>query len=383
MLARRFVIALAALAASSLVGCQSSSLPSPPPSGEVLYILNGASVTTYVINTKTLEPSAVSGPVELIPASSFLLQLVPSPDGRLIYVLWNDSQLQEHLSAFQTDKSGVPQTPASQVLNVSSLSQLNIHPSGNFAYAMELNQPAGEYVSTVLLFPISPSGMLQPTGSAQGTYGPSAFLTFLSGISPNGTQIYLASEDGTAAQYLERTVNEPSGSLAANTLLFSPPTGNSIALGATLIIDYQSAFDYSQPQYVDVLSNEPEPPQLLIHCTTTMLHSCAASTNVELDPSGKYLFMTDPSLHQVRVAAIDLSSNKVLDTGSFLPFTAQTPGFAFSSDGTLVYALLASDSSIHIYRFDPTTGSLSEGPTPIPITTSGGFTPALRSSGQI
>lgn len=382
-MARRFVIALVVSAASSLVGCQSSSMSSPPPSGEILYILNGATVTTYAINTKTLEPSPVSGPVDLIPASSFLLQLVPAPNGHSLYMLWNDSQQQEHLSVLATNGSGVPQTPASQVLNVSSLSQLNIHPSGEFAYAMEQGQSAGEYVSTVLLFPIDASGMLKPTGSAQGTYGPAVFPTLMYGISPDGTQIYLGSEDGGAAQYIERMVNKAGGSLAANTPLFNPPAGDSIALGATLLIDYQSAFNYSQPQYVDVLSNEPEPPQLLIHCAASMLHSCAASTNVELDPSGKHLFMTDPSLHQVRVAAIDLSSNKVVDTGSFLPFTAQTPGFAFSADGTLVYALLAGDSSIHVYRFDPSTGSLTEGPTPIPITSSEGFTPASRPSRQI
>jgi Lactonase, 7-bladed beta-propeller len=383
MSVRCLVIASVAMVASALLGCQSSSISSSSAGGEILYILEGAALTTYTINPETLEPSFTSGPVKLIPASAFLLQLVTSHNGRFLYVLWNDSQQQEHLSAFATDKSGVPQTPASQVLNVSSLSQLNIHPSGEFAYAMELKQSASGYVCTLLLFPIDPSGMLQPPGDAQGTYGPAALPTLLYGISPNGTQIYLAAEANSTSQYLERTVNEPGGSLAANTFLFNPPTLDSIALGATLIIDYQSAFSYSHPQYLDVLSNEPEPPQLLIHCTSTMLHSCAASTNVELDPSGKYLFMTDPSLHQVRVAAIDLSSNQVLDTGSFLPFTAQTPGFAFSPDGTLVYALLARDSSIHVYRFDHTTGSLSEGPTPIPITNSGGFTPALRSTRQI
>jgi DNA-binding beta-propeller fold protein YncE len=380
---RWLVIAFVALTASSLVGCQSSSVASPPPSpplsGEILYILNGGTVTTYVINAKTLEPSPVSGPVVLIPAPSFLLQLVPAPNGHSLYVLWVDGQQQEHLSAFATDTSGVPQTPASQMLNVSSLSQLNIHPSGKFGYAMQQDQSESGYVSRVLLFPINASGMLHPTGIVQGTYGPSIFLTSLYGISPNGTKIYFSSEDGTVAQYLERTVNKPGGRLAANTPFFSSPAGDSVVLGATLIVDYQSAFNYSEPQYVDVLSNEPGPPQLLIHCTTTMLHSCAASTNVELDPSGKFLFMTDPSLHQVRVASIDLSSNQVSDTGSFLPFTAETPGFAFSPDGILVYALLARDSSIHVYRFDSRTGNLTEGPTPIPITGSGGFTPALRS----
>jgi len=105
------------------------------------------------------------------------------------------------------------------VLNVSSLSQLNIHPSGEFAYVMKQDQSASGYVSIVLLFPIDPSGMLQPTGNAQGTYGPAAFPTLLYGISPNGTQIYLASGEKSISQYLERTVNESGVSLAANTLL--------------------------------------------------------------------------------------------------------------------------------------------------------------------
>jgi len=202
MSVRCLMMASVALAASSLVGCQSSSIPPPPPpppSGEILYILNGATVTTYVVDTKTLEPSPVSGSVDVIPASSFLLQLVPAPNGHSLYALWNDSQQQEPLSVFATDQSGIPQARASQVLNVSSLSQLNIHPSGKFAYTMELNQPAGEYVSTVLLFAISASGMLQPTASAQGAYGLSVFPTLLYGVSHDGTQIYLASEDGSAA----------------------------------------------------------------------------------------------------------------------------------------------------------------------------------------
>jgi hypothetical protein len=55
-----------------------------------------------------------------------------------------------------------------------------------------------------------------------------------------------------------------------NTFLFTPPDQDSIALGATLIIDDQSAFNDSPPRYPDVLANEPEPPQLIIHYTMTM-----------------------------------------------------------------------------------------------------------------
>lgn len=156
------------------------------------------------------------------------------------------------------------------------------------------------------------------------------------------------------------------------------PIRDSVVLGAKLIIDYQSALNCSQPRYVNILLNQPAPSRPLIHCASAMLDACGKATNVQLDPSGQYLFLTDPALQQVRVAHINLPDNAVTDTGSFLPFTAQTPGFAFSPDGMLVYALLACDFNLHIYRFDQTTGSLTEGGDSIPIPNSAGFAPALR-----
>lgn len=109
-----------------------------------------------------------------------------------------------------------------------------------------------------------------------------------------------------------------------------------------------------------------------------MLGACGTATNVQLDPSGEYLFLTDPASQLVRVASINLSQNAVTDTGHSLPFTMQTPGFAFSPDETLVYALLASDFSLHIYHFDQTNGNLTEGDAPINMSASAGFSPALR-----
>jgi DNA-binding beta-propeller fold protein YncE len=383
---RRFNIVFGAFAVALLVGCQgqgkhapsSASSASSSPSGEILYVLDNVSVTTYAIDPSTLEPSVAGGPVGLIPTSSFLLQFVPSPDDHFLYVLWSDTQQQEHLSAFTTDLSGVPQIPPVQILDVSSLSQLNIHPSGEFAYAMELDNSTGAYISKILLFHTNAYGILQLDSGVQGIYGPALFPTLLSGVSPDGTQLYLTSEDANGPVYWERTVNEQNGTLAADVILFRPPIRDSVALGATLVIDYQNTLNYSQPGYVNILSNEPEPPQQLIHCTSAMLGACGTATNVQLDPSGKYLFLTDPASQQVRVARIDFPANAITDTGHFLSFTAQTPGFAFSPDGTLVYALLASDSSLHVYRFDQTSGNLMEGSTSIPMPNSAGFSPALR-----
>jgi len=163
---RSFAIGFVALAVALLVGCQAQgkhqpSSPLSTPSGEIVYVVDNVSVTTYAIDAGTLEPSMVGGSVGLIPTSSFMLQLVPSPDDHFLYVLWSDAQQQEHLSAYATDLSGVPQIPPVQSLDVSSLSQLNIHPSGKFAYAMELDNSTGAYISTILLFHITASGILQ------------------------------------------------------------------------------------------------------------------------------------------------------------------------------------------------------------------------------
>jgi DNA-binding beta-propeller fold protein YncE len=377
---RSFLIAWVTLVVTCLLGCQGQGKQSAlsPASNEILYVVDNANVTTYTIDPVTLAPSLVGDSVGLIPPSSFLLQFVPSPDDHFLYVLWSDTQQQEHLSAYATDLSGVPQIPSLQTLNVSSISQLNIHPSGKFVYGMQLENLTGAYISQILLFHIRVSGRLQIDPQVQGIYGPAAFPTLLYGVSPDGSQVYLASQDGNGPAYWESAVNGQDGTLAPVNLLFRPPVRDSTILGAKLAIEYQNVLDYLGPGYVNVLSNEPEPPQQLIHCAGAMLSACGTASNVQIDPSGKYLFLTDPVSRQVRVGLIDFPANAIADTGNFLPLTAQTPGFAFSPDGTLVYAWLASDRSLHIYRFDRTSGNLTDGGRSIALPNSAGFSPALR-----
>jgi 6-phosphogluconolactonase (cycloisomerase 2 family) len=109
-----------------------------------------------------------------------------------------------------------------------------------------------------------------------------------------------------------------------------------------------------------------------------MLPACETATDVQIDPTGQYLFLTDPSTQQVHVTRIRLKAMKVQDTGNAIPMTAETPGFAFSPDGTMVYAVLASDSSVHVYSFNSASGKLVGGGTPLPIGGNYGFCPAFR-----
>lgn len=378
---RRGRISFVALVVSLLLGCQAvnhSSSSSSVPSGEILYVVDNGNITTYSIDPASLQPSVEETPVNLLPASSSLLQFVPAPDDDFLYVLWTDSRQQEHLSTYSTDGSGVPQVPAIQTLDVSSLSQLNIHPSGKFAYAMQVQGSYGPFTSTIFLFHIRRSGTLEDKGQVLSRYGPSPTPTLLYGMTSTGTELYLGSDQQNGPVYWERSVNKQTGTLAAQVLLFRPPIQDSTVFGTNLIIDYQNSLNTAPPRYVTVFPNTPNPKKHLIQCGSAMLSACGDASNVQLDPSGQYLFMTAPASQQVRVGHINLAKHTIDDTGNFLPLTAQTPGFSFSPDGKFVYALLASDLSIHIFGFDRTTGSLTEGSTPILIPASAGFAPALR-----
>jgi 6-phosphogluconolactonase (cycloisomerase 2 family) len=109
-----------------------------------------------------------------------------------------------------------------------------------------------------------------------------------------------------------------------------------------------------------------------------MLPACETATNVQIDPAGKYLFLTDPPTKRVHAALIHVNAKKIKDTGYSIPMTAETPGFAFSPDGALVYAMLASDSSVHVYSFNLASGQLTDGASPLPIGIGYGFCPASR-----
>ncbi len=381
----RFSSALLPLVSGGILlschGIQTHSAPSNGASSQVLYVIDNGTVSTYAVDKTALTFTSLGQPVNLIPNGS-LVQLVPAPNDDFLYVLWSDAGNQQHLSVYATDTASIPQTPAVQTLNAPSLYQFNIHRSARFAYMMQVSDLGAEYISTVRLFHVnSADGKLREDPKLQGRYGPYNVLpASLYGFNNDGTKIYLSRQNSQGPFYEQRSLNTESGAVGPDVILYRPPGGwinsDMLVIGKQMMVD-----DHRAPGgtgYIDVLPLVPRPRHHLLRCAADMLPACETATNVQIDPAGKYLFLTDPPTQRVHVARIRLDAKKVYDTGNFVPMTAETPGFAFSPDGTLVYAVLASDSSMHLYSFNPASGQLIDGGTPLPIGSNYGFCPAFR-----
>jgi hypothetical protein len=365
------------LGGTILLGCGSSNSPhAVTPSEQILYVVSNGTVTTYSIDATSLMATAVEQPVPLIPAPASLVQFDPSPSDHFVYAVWSDGQNLQHLSVFQTDSSGVPQLPAIQVLNADYLSQFNMHPSSRFAYMLEVTSSNGLYFADIRLFHAQRhEGTLKEDPHVQGKYGPAyVWPAFLYGFSTDGSKLYDTSIITTGSVYRERWIDRQTGTLGNDTEILSVGTGEDVVIGKLIVAQYQSNSS-SSLGYTDVLPNAPN-PQVMVHCTFTMLSFCATATNVQLDRSANYLFFTDPTTQAIHVAAINLSSRRITDTNSTMPMTSQTPGFAFSPDEKIVYAMVKDDGSVHFYHFGQDSGSLSEGGTPLAIAPGSGICPA-------
>jgi hypothetical protein len=388
-LPRSFSAFLPLISGCALLSCggmpSQSNAASGPPSGEtssqVLYVIENGTVSTYSVDKNALTFTSLGPPVNLIPTGS-LVQFVPAPNDDFLYLLWSGAGNQQHLSVFATDASGMPQTPAVQTLDAPSLSQFNIHRTARFAYMMQVSALNAEYTSTVRLFHVnSADGKLHEDPKLQGSYGPYyVWPASLYGFSADGTKIYLSRQNSQGPFYEQRSLNTDDGTVGPDVILYQPADGwinsDTLVIGTQVMVDEHS--DPGATGYIDVLPLVPRPRHHLFRCTASMLTACATATNVQIDPAGKYLFLTDPPSQRVHVARIHLGAKKVEDTGNSIPMTAETPGFAFSPDGTLVYAVLASDSSVHVYSFNPASGQLTDGGTPLPIGSDFGFCPAFR-----
>lgn len=369
-----FVVSLT-VAASGFVSCAGPPENVAGAGNHILYVVSGGTITPYSVDPDSLDVTALKQPLTLVSAA--FLQFDPAPDDHYLYGVWSDGQNIQHLSVFQTDSAGVPQVPATQVLNADSLSQFNMHPSGRFAYMLQITtNTLGGYEAGIRLFKVNGrNGKLRENPAVQGRYGPAPYWpAFLYGFSGNGSRLYDMSVSGTGSVYRERPINLTTGTLGKDAILLTLNGESEVAIGKIIVAQYRSEVD-PQQGYLDVFPNIPNPSIPLIHCNAAMLQSCATAKYVQLDRSNRFLFLTDPTTQTIHVVRINLQAGRIVETGSDIPMTAQAPGLAFSPDGSIVYAI-AKDGNLHFYHFNQNSGSLSEGGIPMPIPAGAGICPA-------
>ena len=382
------VVVLSALILLSCVGLvknnqsQPGPTPSPSPSPvvqtqQLLYVLSNGSLATYTIDPKALTAQAVGAPVNLAQTSPNVgPQLVASPDGHFLYLVWVDLQAQGHISAFATNASGVPQIPAIQTLDVSPQPQLLMHPSGSFAYLLDTTPVGNMEVSSSLrlLHVDSATGKLTEDPQFLSSYGPDTWSAGLFGWNADGTQLYdtwaVSFHGSNTTDYRQRTVNSQTGALGAEVPVYSVSyswanQGEIVAIGSKIIVDFFMGSGGAVNTWLNIFPNSPNPPlnqTPLINCTSTMFGPCSTAAGVQLDNSGKYLFFNDPVSQKIRVARIDLSASQVVDTGSSIPSSQAGHVVVFSTDGTLVYTIPWDNSvPLQIYSFDAGSGKLTPG----------------------
>jgi hypothetical protein len=93
----------------------------------------------------------------------------------------------------------------------------------------------------------------------------------------------------------------------------------------------------------------------VISCGASMLAVCGDFTRAQAHPTGKYVFLTDPT-NVTDIGAVNLSTEQITQTGS-IPY----PVDEFSPDGRIAYATNVGEGEIGIYGFNVATGGVKQG----------------------
>ncbi len=349
------------------VGIASTCFATSPT--EVLYALQNGDILTYNIDPTTLQATrvgkslAVSGIPEII-------QVIPSPNGRFVYVTSGTDYNQTSLSVYATDASGVPQQPAIESLGPTGISQFVVHPSGRFAYMIDFTENSNnEYFYQMRLYTIDPStGYLSETSYAHNFKPTYYCVPFVAGFYPNGSELEYVwdcgypENSGLSQSFYQQNVDLQTGAPGPAKLLFgvfdSDLSADEVKLAPKTINDfYQSSAPPSTELKIYPLTTGPKKP--LIDCTALMLSACTQAGGFIQDVSGRDLFLELPSV--LEIVKIDLSNDTIVDTGYSIPESLQP---YFSPDDSIIYGLdyqFQGVSHIQIYGFDAKTGAVTEG----------------------
>src|SRR5258708_38940475 len=127
------------LCVSSFAVAQTSNTQSngsaPSSAVQVVYTIDGSTLTTYNVDPQTLQAAEVG---TITPSESTYPYLITSPNGRFLYyeAVQDYSGAGRNLYVYDTKASGLPGTAPVQKISAQWLFGMAAHPKGQFLYTV-------------------------------------------------------------------------------------------------------------------------------------------------------------------------------------------------------------------------------------------------------
>jgi hypothetical protein len=331
---------------------------------QVVYVVNGTTLTIYNIDPQTLQPTQV-GAITLHASAS--PAIVTSPDGRFLYFRATASD--QRLYVYDTNATGVPNPrPAQTVVAKQLFGGVFVHPNGKFLYAVAVGAvyvgPTANYVIVRNLIDQNNGRISQPVTEASyqlPDIDDAGFCTLnILGFAPGGDMMY---DDvyctyplgTTSVTYNQRSVNLQTGALGPDEELYF---WNYEGGGENVQFANNRMFDFAQPPLYqqNIVTVYPVQAQLgspIVTCTASMLLICSNFQYGLAHPSGQYAFLIDPN-NFTDVEGVDSGTQQLMQT-SEIPYNVQE----FSPDGTIAYG--TAGAGIEISGFDASNGRATPG----------------------
>ena len=342
---------------------------------QVVYVINGSTLTTYNVNPKTLQATSVG---KLTLPESIYPGLVTSPTGEFLYYIAfeNINQQDEKLYVYQTDASGVPGSKPVQTLTATGLGGIVIDPKGNFLYTEVAGAQSSETTTyTINRYVMNPStGKLSdPVVEAKyklDSYEGGEFCGLgIIGVNSAGTELYdgiscTYPQGGASATYNERSIDASTGALGPDVQIYSwnndgNQSGQNVYFVKNFLFDFVSNNGGSDENLVNIYPIQANVTKPTISCGTSMYAPCGDFISARAHPSAEYVFLTDPT-SVTDIGKVNLSTKKIVETSS-IPYEVQE----FSPDGTIAYGVNDVNGAldIEIYGFSVATGDVTRGGT--------------------
>jgi hypothetical protein len=349
-----------------------SNALAPSPAVQVVYTVDGSTLTTYNVDPQTLLATEV-GTIAL--SESTYPYLITSPNGHFLYyeAVKDYSDAGRNLYVYDTNASGLPGTTPVQKINAKWLFGMATHPNSQFLYTVaQGSSPTGVTPYAIVRYLIDQNNGKLSQNVTEATYHPESGTSFCSpailGFNTAGTTmydaVYCSYPHGTsAATYYVRSVDLQTGALGPDRQLY---TWNYYAGSGYENVQFRNnlMFDFVQTLFsgnsVNIYRVQQSLGTPLVNCTSSMWTVCGDQVYGLAHPSGEYVFLFDFTTNVTDIGQVNLSTKQITPTSS-IPYEVQQ----FSPEGTIAYGVNDVNGAldIEIYGFSIASGQVTQGGT--------------------